>query len=325
MDIIPGITLDALEAEIPIIELKCLKGKPYGEIVFLGDFHLGSGNFSLSQFLQYVSYIQKHPEVKVVGMGDYVELASLSRYGASAKQLGTTQLFDLIQIFKPIKDRIIILLEGNHEERFWNATHGVDTITKSLADALRIKPLLPGPERGQLFIVKVTKGKSSKYYPVYAIHGYTRATVQKATQLRKIFENIHTALVVHAHIHQIYKDHRTYYSVRQEGEKFYLTVHEQHWLTTGCFVKNLGYAERVSYPVTKIGAPIVRFHGDKEALEIVDDPRVTYGIGTDGKSLGELQKETGLEPIDLSKYQIQAGFAGTEVIRKLPKKNEKQG
>ncbi|RLI48748.1 MAG: hypothetical protein DRP09_21185, partial [Candidatus Thorarchaeota archaeon] len=74
--------------------------------------------------------------------------------------------------------------------------------------------------------------------------------------------------------------------VRKLGKKFYLTCNEQHWLTTGCFVKNLGYAEKASYPVTKIGAPIVRFYWDKEAIEIIDDPRVTYNIGvkTDKKA-----------------------------------------
>jgi len=300
MEIIPGITLDELEAEIPVIELKPQKDKLYGEVVFMGDFHVGSGHFSERQYLEYVKWIKEHPNVKVVLMGDYVEMASLSRYGASEKQLAAIQLVEIIRLLKPIKDRIICLLEGNHEERFWKATKGAESITDIIASKLKINTLVPGPERGQLFVLHVKKGKFEQYYPVYVIHGYTSATVQKATQLRKIFQNIHTSLIAHGHIHQIYKDHRTYYSVRKLGKKFYLTCNEQHWLTTGCFVKNLGYAEKASYPVTKIGAPIVRFYWDKEAIEIIDDPRVTYNIGikTDKKAgqmnLATLRKLTGV-------------------------------
>ncbi len=286
MEFVPGITLDELEAEIPVVELKPKKGKGFGEIVFMGDFHVGSSHFSERQFLEYVRYIKEHPNIKVVLMGDYVELASLSRYGASEKQLAAIQLMEIVRLLRPIKDRIIVFLEGNHEERFWKVTKGAESLTEVIADKLKISPLMPGPERGQLFVVKVSNKKLSQFYPVYAIHGYTSATVRKEVQLRKIFENLRASLIAHAHIHQIYKDHRTYYAVRRVDDKFFLTCHEQYWLTTGCFVKNLGYAEKRSYPITKIGAPIVRFYWDKEAIEIIDDPRVTYGIGYKGSKVG---------------------------------------
>jgi len=308
MDVIPGVVLDPKESEIPVVELKPRKGKNYGEICFMGDFHIGSGNFSLNQYLEYISYILEHPEIKVALMGDYVEMGALSPFGASEEKVGAIQLLDVVKLLEPIKDRIILLLEGNHEERFWRATKGTDTITRSIADALQIKPLLPGPERGQLFIVRIGK----QAYSVYAIHGSTGAVAYKASQLSKIFANIHTSLAVHAHNHQIFKDHRAFYTVREIDGRYYLAVSEQHWLTTGCFVKNLGYAEAKSMPVTKIGAPFVRFYADREAIEIIDDPRITYGIGTGQR------KKIALEGLDLSKYEERTGFGGTEVLRKHP-------
>jgi hypothetical protein len=314
MEIIPGITLDDQEAIVPIIEIKTLKGKNYGEIVFMGDFHLGSGDFSLGQYLQYVKYLLGHPEMKVVGMGDYLEMGSLARFESSEKLKPQIQLLDVVRILEPIKDRIILLLEGNHEERFWGASKGADTLTKSIADALRITPLMPGPERGQLFVVKVTDGKEARYYSIYAMHGSSGAVANKSYQLSKIFGNIHTSLAVHGHNHQIFRDHRTYYGVAKVNNKFCLTCHEQHWLTTGCFVKNLGYAEKKSYPVSKIGAPIVRFYTDKEALEIIDDPRVTYGIGSEPSSLSDLKDKVGIEGLDLDKYERSYGFGSTETI-----------
>lgn len=305
MEIKSGVVLDPKEAEIPVVELRPLPRKPYGEIVFLGDFHLGSGLFALNQYLQYVDYIIKHPEVKVVLMGDLIEMGSLSPYGASEEKVGAIQLVDIVKLLEPIKDRILVILEGNHEERFWRATKGTDSISKSIADALGIKPLLPGPERGQLFMVKI----GEQYYSVYAIHGSTGAVAYKASQLVKIFANLHTSLAVHGHNHQIFKDHRTFYGVRREGDKFYLTVHEQYWLTTGCFVKNLGYAEAKSLPATKIGAPIVRFYVNREAIEIIDDPRITYGIGV-------RPVKVHIPGLELEKYQERSSFGGTKTIKK---------
>jgi len=308
METIPGIILDEKESKIPVIEMKPLKGLNYAEICFIGDFHLGSGNFSLGQYIQYVRYILNHPEMKVVLMGDLIEMGSLSQYGASEEKVGSIQLLDVVELLKPLKNRIILMLEGNHEERFWRATKGTDSITRSVADALRIQPLLPGPERGQLFIVKI----GDRSYSVYAIHGSTGAVAQKAYQLSKVFANIHTSLAVHGHNHQIFKDHRTYYGVREIDGEFFTWVAEQHWLTTGCFVKNLGYAERSSMPVTKIGAPFVRFYADKEAIEIIDDARITYGIGTKRDN----DHTPILEGLDLKKYEERLGFGGTEVVKK---------
>jgi len=288
LEIFPGITLDDMEAEIPIVNLKPKRGCPYGEVIFMGDFHVGCGSFSERQYLEYVKWIKENPTVKVVLMGDYVEMGSLSRYGASEKQIASMQLEDIIRLLRPIKDRIIVLLEGNHEERFWRATKGAECLTEAIAAKLGIKPLMPGPERGQLFVVKIKKGNFEQFYPVYAIHGYTSAVIRKETQLKKIFENLRASLIAHAHIHQIFKDHKTFYAVRKLNDKFYLTCHEQHWLTTGCFVKNLGYAEKKSYPITKIGAPIVRFYYDKEGIEIIDDPRITYNIGLKSPKGGQI-------------------------------------
>ena len=315
MNVIPGVVLDQKESEIPVIELKVKKGTNYAEICLMGDFHLGSGNFSLGQYLQYINYILKHPEIKLILMGDLIEMGGLSSYGASEEKVGAIQLLDVVRLLEPIKNRIILMLEGNHEERFWRATKGTDSITKSVADALRIKPLLPGPERGQLFVIKVGDQK----YSIYAIHGSTGSTTYKATQLSKMFSNVHTSLAVHGHNHQIFKDHRTFYGVREMDGKYYTSVNEQFWLTTGCFVKNLGYAESKSMPVTKIGAPFVRLYAEREAIEIIDDPRITYGIGETKAKL----EDAGLIDLDLTKYEERVGFGGTEVIKKPRWKEER--
>jgi len=118
-----------------------------------------------------------------------------------------------------------------------------------------------------------------QFYPIYAIHGNTSAIYNKGTQLKRMAFTTKLPLIVHGHTHQIYHDHYIYRMPSKIAGEFYESVFEQHWLVSGCFVKYLGYAEQKSYPMSKIGAPIVRFFGDEQGLMVITDALFFYGIG----------------------------------------------
>jgi len=274
----PGSALDIAESELPIISLPLKKGEAYGEIFFMGDLHIGSDGFSENQFLAYIKYVKKHPNVRVILMGDMLEVGDLSRFLETQESNFKQQLRKLINYLDPIKGQILCILEGNHEERYSREVKGAINLSRYVALELGIhkKVILPGPQKGALIVIKVGK----QYYPIYVIHGSTGAIINSNTQLKRMAFRTKVPLIAHGHIHKYYTESYVYESVTQFNNKFYKSIYEQIWLTTGAFVKSLGYAEQKSYPITKIGAPTVRFYAKFSALS-VGFGRDLYQIGMD--------------------------------------------
>jgi len=287
----PGISLDIADVELPIFKLPIVPGKPYAEMFPMGDFHIGSRGFAERQFLSYILHLKQNPEKRTILMGDMIEVGDLSKYLPEQKESFKVQLQNCVSYLEPIKDQILIMLEGNHEERYAKEVKGAINLSRYIALELGIhkKCLLPGPQKGQLAIIQVGKQK----YPIYVIHGSTGAIYQSNTQLKRMAFRTKVPLVAHGHIHKYYTESYVFESVTQFDDKFYKSIYEQIWLATGAFVKDLGYAEQKSYPLTKIGAPVVRFFENFNAMSI-GFGRDLYQIGMNGKSVEELKKELGI-------------------------------
>ena len=272
-----GITLDLKERKLPIIEIPLKPKGDYAEVILMGDFHVGSEGFSKHQLISYTDWIKENKNVKVILMGDMLEVAELSKYTPAQQETLKEQIKTLISLLEPIKNQIICMLEGNHEERFSRVVEGAIDLTDYVALQLGIKNkvLLPGPQKGQVIVLKV----KDQYYPIYVIHGNTSAIYNKGTQLKRMAFTSKLPLIAHGHTHQIFHDHYVYRGITRINNDFYESIFEQHWVSTGCFVKYLGYAEQRSYPMTKIGAPIIRLYSKKENLMVIDDARSFYGIG----------------------------------------------
>jgi predicted phosphodiesterase len=274
-----GITLDLTEREIDVKNVSIKPKTDFAELVLMGDAHVGSDGFSEHQFVSYINWIKKNPNVRVILMGDLLEVGDLSSFTPAQTEDLNKQLKRLVSLLSPIKDQIICMLEGNHEERYYRTVRAGTSLTRIIALELGIadKVLLPESQKGQLLVLQV----ADQYYPIYVIHGHTSAIFNKGTQLKRIAFTSKIPLIAHGHTHQIFHDHYVYRSVSKVKGKFYESIFEQHWISTGCFVKYLGYAEQASYPMTKIGAVILRFFSKKENVMVIDDARSFYGIGTE--------------------------------------------
>ena len=108
-------------------------------LVPIGDIHLGAAGCAVQRLNETIDFIASEPSVYWVGMGDYIDAINPSdkRFDPTSidpsyniknlSQLITTQINDLKSMFRPIKDKCIGLLAGNHEDHIrkqfkWDVT-----------------------------------------------------------------------------------------------------------------------------------------------------------------------------------------------------------
>jgi len=263
-----GKTLDFDLDDTHVIDLPLKEGKPYAEVMFMGDLHIGHTEWSEGHFKRYLKLLEEHKNIRVVGMGDYIEAEDLSNYLPDTEIRTKEQIKLFYKYFEPIKDQLLALLYGNHEERIQRATKNVIDLLELLCLKLGKSDIVRGrPQKGILLVFKV----GEQIYPVYVLHSSTGAIIHADTQLRRSSLNWLVTLIVHAHNHAKgwYKP-RTFFTLTIVDGKPMRAVMRQYWLSSGTFLRYAGYAEKKSYPVTDIGAPIVRFYSNIEALEYVD-------------------------------------------------------
>jgi hypothetical protein len=119
-------------------------------IIFIGDVHVGNVNFNDYAFkkcIEYIEKIRKVRKVKVIGVGDYIDAIGhkdAKRFNPveisdkyrlkDLKDLSRRQMEDFAEFLKPIKDLILFMLIGNHEEAYikYNGFDVYDYLCKDL-------------------------------------------------------------------------------------------------------------------------------------------------------------------------------------------------
>ena len=90
-------------------------------LIPVGDVHFGSPTCNVEKFEATIDFIAD-TDCVVILMGDLLEAASRHSVGAGWVEQTMSpqnQLDYLLGVLDPIKDKVLVNLEGNHEERIW--------------------------------------------------------------------------------------------------------------------------------------------------------------------------------------------------------------
>lgn len=146
------------------------------ELHALSDLHLGDGMSDWFHIQAILKHIKETPNAYCILGGDLMDTAIASSvgdtYGANLSPM--EQLKQCVNLFEPIKDKILCILHGNHENRIYKSD-GID-ITALMADQLGLRDKY-SPTTALLFI-RFGKHRSSDNqhgrkvaYTVYVTHG----------------------------------------------------------------------------------------------------------------------------------------------------------
>jgi len=231
------------------------------KLIPLGDVHLGSPTCNVKKFLKTIDYIKKSGSL-VILMGDLMEAASRHSVGAGwVEQVITPQdqLDFFEEILYPIREQIIVVLDGNHEERIWKQT-GI-RVSKILAKALKV------PYGGYSCFVKLRV--QSHNYIIHAQHGSSSAWYPhtKITAAMRTAQHTTADLYLYGHTHELMSlalDRREF-DIRSRTVK----RKKQYFCLTGGFLEyESSYAQRKNMYPTKCGVAKIKFFGDRWDIHI---------------------------------------------------------
>lgn len=166
----------------------------------LGDWHLGSPQCDEHYIRKVVKEIEENKRARWYGAGDLMENAIIGSKSDTYKQILSPkeQIKTIVKILKPIKDKCLFMLPGNHEERTMRAVglHPDDKIAYEL-DA-------PFVEYSCLFVLDLLKARTPRSFSIYAHHnsggGYTPGgKVNAASKLRLICPTVDATFTAHVH------------------------------------------------------------------------------------------------------------------------------
>lgn len=240
--------------KIPEFEIKTSGNE--AKIWFASDIHYGHESHDFDIFKKYLDKANKEKWHIVLG-GDLVETAipiHLQQTMFSQNVDVTSQFEDIYELFRPLKDKIIVSVAGNHEDRIYRYT-GFDA-SKALADKLGA---LYMPVGGY---VNIKFGK--QIYTLAVFHGSGGSSDPRKQCQRAMSVFGDADIVAIGHNHMIYAEKFLQYKVTDGVRRTQCTLA----LRTGSFLKYATYAQIGFMPLSRVGSPVVTIYKNEHLTKV---------------------------------------------------------
>lgn len=255
-------------------------------IVPLGDIHAGSLHCAENDIKRKVEEIRQSRNTFWIGMGDYMDsiLKNDKRFdiGGLAPWVKKDNILECqkewtVDLFKPIANKCLAFLTGNHEE----------TIHKNnQEDAIRnVIKHLKVPYGGYHCFIALsferrtgeqnTRGNTSLYI-IHAWHGSGAAQTEGARVMRlmRLVNDFEADIYLMGHLHCIstYTPDRLIVRNGRIKSTNLIAATTGSWLKTYTQPKNEdlnpSYGEEKGYKPSRIGCPVIHIHPDKNIISV---------------------------------------------------------
>lgn len=249
------------------------------ELVPLGDVHTGEEHFAEREFLEARAYVLAKPNRYVIVNGDIVNLAlKFSKSDVYGETLSPMEeIMVSAEYLRPIKDRILLILPGNHEERLYKET-GIDA-GFLLASELGLREKYA--RESALLFISVGLSETNKklaikdrtlrnVYSVYCHHGFGggRSNGSKLNKAISLDGIVDADLYIMGHHHTPSATKSDY--MRLDYASKTMKQVTRTYMIHGAWLKFGGYGERFGYSPSSIvlARAILNGHG-KKYIEVV--------------------------------------------------------
>lgn len=238
----------------------------YGDIIRvkpIADVHLGNRFCDVRAFKEYLSSDDKAYFFGIGDMLDAIIVKDQKRYRKTSDASGDTddilgwQINEMAALLEPVKDRILVLGDGNHEQTI--VDHCSLNPVKMLCDILKV------PYGGYTYFLTLRFREADgrgKTITIKAAHGWGGGSRTEGADMTKFCRDAgrYDADVFcygHTHKHQFY----SIPMIGTNGSK--LVARDRLVVICGTWLKTLSpgtdttYSERAGFPPVKIGAPVI--------------------------------------------------------------------
>lgn len=239
------------------------------ELHFFADEHIGDQNCDIPRLQERIKYVAEKENAYCILNGDILDYASRSSIGdIESRELNIMEQLDrAVELFSPIKHKIIAVTNGNHEARGYKK-EGFD-ISRIIAKQLGVEKDY-SPDAAYIFL------KFGKCYPkhqnqkvlykIFAVHGRGSGKKEgsKALALAEMSNICDADIYVHSHTHLP--------MIIKEGYFRPIDTHSAIVNVTRLFVNtgsNLdygGYAVSQEYKPNSKDTPVVYLDGHKKVM-----------------------------------------------------------
>ena len=245
---------------------------PFAEVIEIhpmADLHIGDNVCDFKAIMERIEYIRTTPNVYCILDGDLMDTAVASSigdtYGANLQPM--EQLKMCVKIFEPIKDKILAVLPGNHENRVYKSD-GID-MTEIMCSQLGI-PERYSPTTALLFI---RFGKSQKHMPnrkqlytVYVTHGSGggRREGGKVNRLADLASIVDCDCYIHSHTH-LHVIFREAFFRLSPGNSSVAQV-DKLFVNAAASLNYGGYGDKAGFKPASKRSPVIYLHGLKHDM-----------------------------------------------------------
>ena len=261
--------MEVIEKEIPYTRPDLFRIYP------IGDIHAGSIHCVEDKIKAKVKTISEDEHAYIIGTGDWAEcitkddkrfdMAGLASW-VKRDDIAESQRKWIVELFRPVKDKILCLLTGNHEETI--RLHHQNDITRHICDDL-------GVAYGgySCFLnLKFVRNGSYSFVLFHVFHGAGAAVTEGARiqRLKRLIDTVTADIYLMGHLHStgFYAPEKIELRNHKIKSIHKFAVITGSWVTAYSQGLPTSYAERLGYPPSKIGCPCVILNPDKDIINV---------------------------------------------------------
>lgn len=240
------------------------------EIHPMADLHIGDAHCDYKGILERLEYIKNTPNAYVILDGDLMDTAIANSvgdtYGAVFQPM--EQLQHCVKLFEPLRDKILAVLPGNHENRVYRHD-GLD-ITQLMCSQLGIQDRY-SPTTALLFVrFGKQTGRNShgrrQLYTIYCTHGAGGGKLVggKANRLEALAGIVDADIYLHAHTHAPLVFKQSFYRV--SGANSSVALCDKLFVNCNSMLDYGGYGDLQGYKPASKRAPVIFLDGHKRDM-----------------------------------------------------------